>query len=62
MDPLGMQKLVIESVIERNGRKIITCARAFEIHRRHGITLKDIGRICNENGIKICECQLGCFK
>ena len=62
MDPMVVQKLVIESAVERNGRKTITCALAFEIHRQHGVALRDIGKICNENGIKICECQLGCFK
>lgn len=62
MDPMVVQKLVMESAVERNGRKTIPCARAFEIHRQHGVALKDIGRICNENGVKICECQLGCFK
>ncbi len=62
MDPMVVQKLVTEAAVERNGRKTITCACAFEIHRQHGIALKEIGRICNENGIRICECQLGCFK
>jgi len=62
MDRNTVQKLVIESAVEVNGRKTISCARAFEIHRQHGITLGEIGRICNENGIKICGCQLGCFK
>jgi hypothetical protein len=62
MDQNTMQKLVMESVIEVNGRKTISCARAFEIHRQNGIPLADIGRICNENGIRICACQLGCFK
>ncbi len=57
-----MQKLVVESAVEVNGRTMLSCARAFEIHRRHGIPLADIGRICNEKGIRLCACQLGCFQ
>lgn len=62
MDQNLVQRLVIESAVEVNGRKTISCARAFELHHRNGIALSEIGRICNENGIRICACQLGCFK
>jgi hypothetical protein len=62
MDQNAMRELVIGSAVEVNGRRTISCAQAFEIHRQHGITLRDIGGICNENGVRICECQLGCFK
>ncbi len=62
MDQNATEKLVLESVVTLNGRKTISCARAFQIHRRHGIALREIGRICNENGVKISKCQLGCFK
>jgi len=62
MDQNTVQKLVMESAVEVNGRKTISCAKAFEIHHQHGVALGEIGRICNENGIKIRGCQLGCFK
>ena len=62
MDQNAIRKLVLESAVERQGRKILSCARAFEIHCQHDIPLADIGRICDENGIKIRACQLGCFK
>ncbi len=61
MDQKTIRKLVLEHAVERQGRKILSCARAFEIHRRHDIPLADIGRTCNENDIKIRACQLGCF-
>jgi alanyl-tRNA synthetase len=62
MDQNVMQTLVVESAVEVNGRKTIPCARAFELHRQHGIPLREIGRICDEKGIRICACQLGCFR
>ncbi len=62
MDQTGIQKLVLEFAVERDGRKTLSCARAFEIHRQHDVPLADIGRICNENNIKIRACQLGCFR
>ncbi len=61
MNEDAMRALVLESATELNGRKTISCARAFELHRRHGVALREIGRICSENGIRIGECQLGCF-
>lgn len=62
MDHNAIRKLVLESAVERQGRKILSCARAFEIHRQHGVPLAEIGRICDENDIKIRACQLGCFQ
>jgi hypothetical protein len=62
VDQNAMQKLVREAAVEVNGRTMLSCARAFEIHHQHGIPLADIGRICNETGIRLCACQLGCFK
>ncbi len=62
MDQTGIQKLVLEFAVERDGRKTLSCARAFEVHRQHDVPLADIGRICNENNIKIRACQLGCFR
>ncbi len=62
MDQNALQKLVLEFAVERDGRKTLSCARAFEIHRQHDVPLADIGRTCNENNIKIRVCQLGCFR
>ncbi len=62
MDQDTMRKLVMDAAAQVNGRKALACARALEIHRRHGIPLRDIGRICDENDIRICACQLGCFQ
>ena len=43
-------------------RERVTCAEAFEIAKKFDAAVAEVGRICNENNIKICKCQLGCFK
>jgi hypothetical protein len=55
-------KIIEESSMERDGRKVLPCAKAFELSEKYGIALKDIGEWCTENGIKISSCQLGCFE
>ena len=42
--------------------KKISCAEAFDIARKYDAKPAEIGRICNDNNVKICKCQLGCFK
>jgi alanyl-tRNA synthetase len=55
-------KIIEESSVEQDGKKVLPCAKAFRLSGRHGIPLKDIGAYCTRNGIKIIGCQLGCFK
>jgi hypothetical protein len=43
-------------------KKRLTCAEAFELAQKYEMEIIEIGRICNKNNIKICKCQLGCFK
>jgi hypothetical protein len=62
MDQNALRKLVLEAALEREGRKTISCARAFRLHQQQNIPLAEIGRICDENDIRICACQLGCFR
>lgn len=47
---------------EPDGRKKLSCAEAFELARRFEMEVIEVGRICNQNNIRICKCQLGCFK
>lgn len=44
------------------GKQQLTCARAFALAERFDVEIIEIGRLCNQNNIKICKCQLGCFK
>ena len=39
----------------------LPCKKAFTIASEVGVPLADLGKECNELGIKIKGCQLGCF-
>ncbi len=52
---------VVDSAIERDGTKILACARALALAEALQVAPREIGRICNENDIRIAHCQLGCF-
>ncbi|MBR6447298.1 MAG: hypothetical protein IKS74_02325 [Methanomicrobium sp.] len=41
---------------------VITCEQALSIAKNNDIPVEDIGKFCNSRGIKIRQCQLGCFK
>jgi hypothetical protein len=40
----------------------IKCPEAFVIAEKYGISKTEISRYCNQKGVKIRACQLGCFK
>jgi len=39
----------------------LTCEKAHELGKELGVSLQEIGAICNELNIRIKACQLGCF-
>jgi hypothetical protein len=57
---------IITAISERThnieGRDKLTCSDAFELAEKFNMEIIQIGRLCNERNIKICKCQLGCFK
>ncbi len=52
---------VIAAAEDRGEKKFLSCASALELAEEYGVDAIEIGRICNENGIKLHQCQLGCF-
>ncbi len=42
------------------GQKL-PCEKAFAIASELNCDVSDVGKTCNESGIKIIGCQLGCF-
>ena len=57
-----LKQCIIDSCSDDEGKLKLTCTAAFKIAEEQGVKLLDITRICNKNDIKICKCQLGCFK
>jgi hypothetical protein len=53
---------VVARARESDGDKSLTCAQAFKLARDFDAKLIEIGRICNQQKIRICRCQLGCFE
>lgn len=53
---------VIEAASEIGGKKKLSCATAFQLAERFAVKTLEIGHICNAKNIRICNCQLGCFK
>ncbi len=57
------EKLVLDTArLREDNKKILACAQAVKLSKEHDISLKEIGEICNRLGVKVIECQLGCFK
>ncbi len=63
---MGKEEDLVNAVLERvqdlDGRKKLACAEAFELARKFETEVIEIGRICDQHNIRICKCQLGCFK
>ena len=53
---------IIEAASEIDGRKHLPCATAFQLAKRFDVKVLEIGRVCSDKNIRICNCQLGCFK
>ena len=62
---MGKSEELIEAILERaqetDGIKKLGCAEAFKLAREFQAAPIEVGRICNQQKIKICKCQLGCF-
>jgi hypothetical protein len=54
-------KAVVAATEDRDDKKFLSCAGALGLAEEYGVDAIEIGRICNENGIKLHKCQLGCF-
>ena len=39
----------------------INCSQALAIAKKHNVTPKEVGAVIDQLGIKIHNCQLGCF-
>ena len=53
--------IIKQAAVTVDGKLNLPCKRAFQLADELGLTLKEIGEICNSETIKIINCQLGCF-
>jgi hypothetical protein len=61
---MDKKKELVDAVLKSadGDRRTLTCGEAFVLAENYEVELAEIGRICNQNNVKICKCQLGCFK
>ena len=53
---------VLERAQEVDGKKKLSCAEVFGLAKKFDAKIIDVGRICNEQDVRIRKCQLGCFE
>ena len=61
MTPGNIPRLIETLKAHAGDDKHIACEDAFRIARDLDVPLADVGRTCNELGIKVMQCQLGCL-
>lgn len=59
---LKNNKMVLNKLKKHSKDRKISCTSCFKVADKLRAPLKMVGRLCNENKIKITSCQLGCFK
>ncbi|MEN6349150.1 MAG: hypothetical protein ABFD08_07115 [Syntrophomonas sp.] len=52
---------LIKKLLEKFPQKRITCTEAHETARELNIETRELGELCDEAGLRICACELGCF-
>ena len=58
---MGLIAYIYENCKEEDGKQYLECAVAFQIAKQFHINVSEVGKLCNENKIKIKHCQIGCF-
>lgn len=56
-----MDEAVKQKLKDRAAGGRISCEDAWKFAEEHGLSRAEIGEACNELGIRIFHCQLGCF-
>ncbi len=58
---INKQNELHERILYEAEKLKLPCSKAFAIAAEVDCPVSDVGKICNEVGIKIVGCQLGCF-
>jgi len=57
----NIPRLIATLRAKAGDEKRLPCAVAFKVAHDMDVPVAEVGRTCNELGIKIVGCQLGCF-
>jgi hypothetical protein len=57
----NIPRLVEVLKVRAGSEKRLACAETFKVARDLEVPVAEVGKACNELGIKIVHCQLGCF-
>lgn len=55
------RKKVLEAIQAATRDNRLTCEKAHELANTLGISLRELGALCDQMKIKIAACQLSCF-
>ncbi len=61
MKSTAMKEALAKATVTRDGKRILTCAKALQLADRFHLPPGRIGRLCDAESIKIRRCKLGCF-
>jgi hypothetical protein len=61
MDRKKTEELILAKAKTKKDKKFINCTDAINIADSLNIAPIEVGKLCNELGIKIQNCRLGCF-
>ncbi len=58
----ALEQAVLAAAEEVDGKRGLPCSAALTLAEQFGVAPTAVGRICNQNQIRVRQCQLGCFK
>lgn len=61
MDRKKTEELILAKTKVKDNKKVINCEDTMGIAETLNIAPIEVGKLCNELGIKIINCQMGCF-
>lgn len=56
-----VEKAATEKVTQKATERVLTCPEARALAEKLGVDYLTVGRACNEVGVKVRLCELGCF-
>lgn len=58
---VDLRQIVVASARKYRGEVRLSCKSALQLATKYQVTPRTIGKICDQTGIKLRHCELGCF-